>query len=704
MKKFKLLLLLALFTATMNAQETLAFDPDTVRAGQFDNGKMWTFDNPPFEYWKKTYNFQPDQKWMDFVRMSAVRLPGCTGSFVSENGLVMTNHHCARDAGTAIEKPGEGFSENGFYAKKETDERPLKDYFVDQLQKIEDITARVQAVMTKAGEADQATARDAEFKAIKAEYAEKTGWKGLELQTLTFYSGGKYALYGFKRYTDVRLVFMPELQLGLFGGEADNFSYPRYCLDMSFYRVYDNGKPLDTKANFFKFNPDGVQEGTTTFVIGNPGSTARIRTVADLAFDRDVQNPYVLNLLKNRRAVLDDYYKKKPSDEILNEIFGLANGIEAYTGQQKGLEDPYLWARRKAFEKEFKATAEKKGQLGHFEKGNPALKVWDEIADARKESRANFKVTAGLQANNFMCGHAFAWANNIVRYAELVKKGDSKGAEAIKANILREAEDVNKELDEGYLMMFLKEAQGLLGSDDEFIKTAAGVAKTEDWRLAASRLMMQTKLHDTAERQKLLDGGPDAIAKSDDPMIKLASVSRPRYTVAADADKVTKARLTTLRTTLAQTMFQCYGTSIPPDATFSLRINDGEVKSYEYNGTEAIYKTTFYGMYDRHFGNNKKAPWDLPKRWQNPNPKMLDKPLDFVTTNDIIGGNSGSAVINTKGEAIGLIFDGNPESLPGNYIYEPSKNRAVAVHAGGIVAALEHIYKAKRLHKELMGK
>jgi hypothetical protein len=220
----------------------------------------------------------------------------------------------------------------------------------------------------------------------------------------------------------------------------------------------------------------------------------------------------------------------------------------------------------------------------------------------------------------------------------------------------------------------------------------------------AANLMKNTKLHDKSERQKLLDGGADAIFKSTDPMMVLANISRPRFTEANEATKRLNGRLTSLRTKLARTLFDCYGTQIPPDATFSLRINDGQVKGYEYNGTEAIYKTTFYGMYERHFANNKKAPWDLPKRWQKPNPKILEKPMDFVTTNDIIGGNSGSAVINTKGEAIGLIFDGNPEGLVGNYIYEPSNNRAVAVHAGGIIAALEHVYKAKRLYKELMGK
>ncbi len=706
MKKLKLLLAFAFLAAALGAQEYRAFDPDTVRPGRFDNGKMWTFDNPPFEYWKQTYNFQPDQKWMDFVRMSAVRLPGCTGSFVSPEGLVMTNHHCARDAGTAIEKPGEGFSENGFYAKKATDERPLKDYFVDQLQKIEDVTERVQKAMNKAGEAGQVDAREAEFKAIKEEYGKKAGWEGLQLQTLTFYSGGKYALYGFKRYTDVRLVFMPELQLGLFGGEPDNFSYPRYCLDMSFYRVYDNGKPLDTRANYFKFNPDGVHEGTTTFVIGNPGSTARVRTVADLAYDRDLSNPFALQLLRDRREVLQSLYDKEPSDEVLNEIFGLANSVEAIAGEQKGLEDPYLWARRKAFEKEFKArAAERPAGLGTWEKGKAEpVTVWEDISAARAESRANFKEMASFQTSSFSCGHAFAWANQLVGYAEMVKKGDAKASEAMKTNILRDADDLNKTIDEGYLMMFLKEAEGRLGSDDNFIKAAKSLTKSGDWKAAAAFLMKETKLNDKAERQRLIDGGPDAIAACGDPMLKLAAISRPRFAAANDVSKSVNARLTTLRTKLAKTMFECYGTAIPPDATFSLRINDGQVKGYEYNGTEAIYRTTFYGMYDRHFGHEKKAPWNLPKRWQEPNQKILDKPLDFVTTNDIIGGNSGSAVINTKGEAIGLIFDGNTESLPGNYIYDPSRNRAVAVHAGGIVAALEHVYKAKRLHKELTGK
>jgi hypothetical protein len=696
MKKYLFLLLLNAIFLSAYAQEYRAFDSDTVKAGRFDNGKMWTFDNPPFEYWKKTYDFEPDQKWMDFVRMSALRLPGCTGSFVSASGLVMTNHHCARDAGTENEKPGDNFTENGFFAKKAGDERPLKDYYIDQLQKLEDVTARVQAAMNKAGENDQITAREAEFKAIKDEFAKKTGWTGLELQTLTFYSGGKYALYGFKRYTDIRLVFMPELQLGLFGGEPDNFSYPRYCLDMSFVRVYDNGKPLDTKANFFKFNTNGVAEGTTTFVIGNPGSTSRIRTVADLQFDRDLGNPDLLELLRNRKSVLDEIYKKTPSDGLLNEIFGLSNSIEAISGQQKGLQDPYLMARRQAFENEFKAAAEKKN-------GKDALKLWDDIAAARQESRKLFPVIGALSTSDFSCGHGFSWANLLVRWAELTKAGNTAVAGQLKNAILEVPADVNKTIDEGNLMMFFKEAEGTLGKNDDFIKEAMVVAKTTDWAVGASRLMQQTKLYDLVERQKLLDGGVEAVMNSLDPMMKLANLSRPRFTTANEANKILTSKLTGLRTKLAKSMFDIYGTNIPPDATFSLRINDGQVKSYEYNGTEAICKTTFYGMYDRYYGHNKQAPWNLPARWQMPNPKILAEPLDFVTTNDIIGGNSGSAVINTKGEAIGLIFDGNPESLPGSYMYDPTHNRAVAVHVGGMIAAMKHVYKAKRLYKELLG-
>ena len=288
-------------------------------------------------YFQKTYNFKADEKWFDEARLASLRFADyCSASFVSANGLVMTNHHCARESGTGVARKGEDLNATGFFAKTAAEERKVEGLFVDQLVKIEDITKRVQDAMSSgSSEQAQLQAREQTFSTLKQEYGQKEGWKGLELQTIMFYNGGRYALYGFKRYTDVRLVFMPELQLGFFGGDYDNFTYPRYALDCSFFRVYDNGKPLKT-THFFKFNPNGIRDGEPIFVIGNPGHTERLKTVAELEFDRDLQTPATIQLLRNRSAALQAYNVTAKNDSVLNEIFSYENSLKAYGGQLEG--------------------------------------------------------------------------------------------------------------------------------------------------------------------------------------------------------------------------------------------------------------------------------------------------------------------------------------------------------------------------------
>jgi hypothetical protein len=704
----RILFLIFLFVASSLAvQGQSPFNPDTVKAGRFDNGKMWTFDFPPVAYLEQTYGFKPTQQWLDDVRMSALRFASwCSASFVSADGLVMTNHHCARESGTSVQKPGEDFNNNGFIAASYEEERKVPNLYVDQLVKLEDITTRVQKAMEKgATDEEKVKARTDEFAAIRKEYAEKEGWKGLQLQTITFYWGGKYSLYGFKRYNDVRLVALPELALGFFGGDYDNFTYPRYCLDFSFFRVYgDDGKPLKTN-HYFKFNAKGAQEGEPVFVIGNPGSTNRQGTVAILDYFKTTPWPTTLKRFGARSKILQEYNKTAKSDSILNEIFGLENTLKAIGGMKEGLEDPYIFARRAAFEREFKAAVEKNPKL------KPQITIWDDIKATQAEIQKNY-YEAALLAPVGLNSDAYDQANLFYGYAT----AEPQRAEQMKQPLTDFKKPGVMELEKKYLAQHFRESMELLGPNHPYTQALNAIdlkkfsakefpknLNMDKHELLAEYFLKNSQVFDPKFRAGLLEKGPQAILESNDPLLVLARISGKHYKEAAARNQANNARMTTLRSKLALLLFEVYGTSIPPDATFSLRIADGVVKGYDYNGTRAPFKTTFYGLYDRYYSFDKNYPWDLPTKWQNPPAELLDKPVNFVSTNDIIGGNSGSPMINQNKEVVGLIFDGNMESLPGNYIFMPETNRTVSVHAGGIVAGLKYIYKSERLVNELLG-
>ncbi len=683
-----------LLTGFLGLAQPTPVATDSTKGGPLDLGKMWTFDSPPKDFFQKTYNFTADDKWFDESRLAALRFADyCSASFVSANGLVMTNHHCARESGTGVARKGEDLNATGFYAKTLTEERKVEGLFVDQLVKIEDITKRVQDAMSAGTE--QLQAREQAFETIKQEYGIKEGWKGLELQTITFYNGGRYALYGFKRYTDVRLVFMPELQLGFFGGDPDNFTYPRYALDCSFFRVYEAGKPLQT-THFFKFNTNGVRDGEPIFVIGNPGRTERLKTVAELEFDRDLQTPATIQLLRNRSNALQAYNATAKNDSILNEIFSYENSLKAYGGQLAGLRDASLLARKAQFEKQFKADARTKNL--------PAdqLKTWDDIAANTAQLRDLFKDASYLAPNERTTGELLAFAGVLIQYNDLLT---TRPQDAERARSLVVPPTVrNPVLEEAYLAAHLSEAQAGLGNDDPYVKAALtgpdGTARSP--KEAAAYLVKNTKLANPAFISELATR-PGAIGSSTDPMLVLARIGYPRYLKAARQARDISQKQEVLRSQLGRMLYAVYGTAVPPDATFSLRINDGIVKGYPYNGTQAPIITTFAGLYDRNYSFGDKAPWNLPARWKNPPVELLKQPMCFISTNDIIGGNSGSPMINKNREAVGLVFDGNMESLPGEFIFVPDLNRSISVHAGGMVAAMRYIYKADRLVTELTG-
>lgn len=689
------LLAISLFLGnTSNAQVKNSLD--TVQAGIYDMGKMWTFDYPPMDYFKKTYNFSPNEKWFEETRLSALRFANyCSASFVSANGLVMTNHHCARESGTDVQKPGENFNEYGFYAAKQSDERPVPGLYVDQLVKIEDITSQVQEFMAKdTTKAGLLAVRDKAYQKIISDYKTKDAWKGLELQTVQFYNGGKYSIYGFKRYKDVRLVFMPELHLGFYGGDYDNFTYPRYDLDCSFFRVYDdNGKPLKTD-HYYKFNLNGPSEDEPVFIVGNPGSTRRLSTISDLEFNRDLAIPLALTLYKNRSLALQAYNKTAKKDSITNEIFSYENSYKARKGELTGLLDPYMMARKAAFEKKFQNDLKSKPELA------AQVATWDNIAADNAEARKVYKNNFFFAPSPRITGDILTFAYALQYYVTLSRQNPAMG-ENIKKRISMMEPVRIMDIEEGFLTAYLTELVNNFGNNDPFVvKALNGKTPAE----AAKALLKSTRLNDAQTRKDLLSKDTTFINQFSDPMLDLARIAIPRYYEAATTYRGIQDRLFANRSKLGNLLFKLYGTNIPPDATFSLRINDGIVKGYEYNGTLAPAKTTFYGLYDRNYSFNKKYPWYLPKRWENPPAELLPIPLDFVTTNDIIGGNSGSPMINKDREVVGLVFDGNMESLPGAFIYIPDYNRSVGVTSVGILGALKYIYKAKRLENELRGK
>ncbi len=680
----------------------VSFDPDTVKAGRFDTGRMWTFDAPPMEYFSEAYGFQPDEEWMEHARMSAIRFDGiCSSSFVSDSGLVFTNHHCGRDYVTSVTREGENLLEEGFYAATLEEERRVDGLYVDQLYEITDVTARVHAAID-AVENEQARggAREDEIGAIIAEFDERNGMYN---EMVELFNGGRYSVYTYRRYEDVRLVMAPELDIGYFGGDPDNFTYPRYNLDVSFFRVYENDEPLDTSEFFFKWSKKGASAGDPVFVLGNPGSTTRLNTVAQLAFTRDFQFPYILNLLRSRMKVLRSFLDANPDlpdwEEQDNNYFSLSNSEKAYTGQYKGLLDSWILARKAAWEKSFRDRV----------MGDPVLSEkygdpWTEIAEARfalEPYGRDMFVFRFTRPGDWLSSANLNKAFLLQQYRFMLEQGlapDAEPAQNLAGTILSPVE-VHPDMEKGMLEAQLGELEKFLGSDDPLVKALLGMRSPY---AAAASLLQQTTVGDTDTLNALLEGAPASIAGSTDPLIKAMDGIMGRLMQMQMAAQQIMAREAGAVDRLARAVFDVYGTSIPPDATFTLRIADGVVTGYPYNGTVAPVNTTFYGLYDRWASNNGEAPWELPERWQNPPPEFdMGTPLNFISTCDIIGGNSGSPVVNKDLEVVGIAFDGNIESLPGEYIFLTELNRCISVHSAGIFEVINDLFGYKKLAEEL---
>lgn len=656
-------------------------DLENVKPGRFDQGKMWTFENPPLDYFDEAYGFRPDPEWMEDVRKSALRFASwCSASFVSENGLIMTNHHCSRSVVASVMKENENFDEDGFYASTEQEERRIESVYVDQLVMLEDITDQVLKMTS--------ISADSALLKIMDDYKVKMGWTDLILETRTFYSGGRYSLYGFKRYPDIRLVLYPEVAMGYYGGDPDNFTYPRYNLDFTFFRAYDeNGSPLQPN-NFFEFNYKGASENEAVFIIGNPGSTGRYLTMSQLYLQRDVTAPAIISFLRDRMEILDRYaetvedvYKK---DSVKNMYFSFSNSNKAYTGRLKGLNDPYLMTKKEKKEQEVRSNLTLEGP-------DP----WNEIDANINEAKKIYAELLFLSPSSSR-GKISGIMHQLYDYeAAMVDEDEIRSAE-IRIDIEDDLRKFDPVLEKALFAAILSE---LNEHSRDTYKTELLMDKSP--MLKAEEVLKTSAIFNDEAREKFFKMKAGKLAKSEDPLLQMARVLIPKYRTSSSLFGALSQENGELQKEIMNLQYQLSGVQSPPDATFSLRIADGMVKGYEYNGTKAPYLTTYYGLYDRHYSHSQKFPWNLPEKWLNPPMELLKAPLNFVCTADIIGGNSGSPVINTKGEVVGLVFDGNIESLPGYFIFDDSYNRTVAVHTGGIAAALKYIYKADRLVKEL---
>lgn len=698
-----LVVLLAVLFVNIAAAQQGAFmgkKADAPKAGQFDTGKMWTFDFPPIDYFAATYpGFNPTKEWFEKARLGAVRLQGCSGSFVSEDGLVMTNHHCARGAIDKVMKEGENLHETGFWAPTLADERKIPGAYIDQLVSIEDVTKEIlDAFNSGSTPEEQVSKRNAKMKELTDSLKAKTG---NEYQVVTFYNGGRYSLYGYKRYNDIRLVFAPETRMGFFGGDPDNFTFPRYDYDCSFYRIYEDDKPLKT-ANFFKFNPKGAEEGEAIFVIGNPGRTSRLRTVAQLEYFRDYQYSVTSNLLDNLLAIYKEYVEKHPEERVKmeNMVFGIGNSQKLFTGMLKGLRDENVMGRKRDFEANFKAKVMAKPELAQKYGA-----IWDEIAAIQKE-----KMTVFTDANMYNARGPgkpvyFGIAAEALEYAKQMSMPSDKRSPKFKDEMLDSTKakmfpaDVKTDLQAGLLRYSLELMQSLYGSSSPAVNELLGGQSPGD---AAQRILAASVVVDKEKLMQALAG--DASAVMSDPIVKFIAATDSTGMAARQKLMGLNNKESAAVQNLGTAMYDVFGTSIPPDATFTLRIADGVVKGYGYNGTIAPPFTTFYGMYDRYysFKSTTLKDWELPERWvKAPASFNYGAKLNFVGTSDIIGGNSGSPVINKNHEIVGLVFDGNIESLPSDIIYLDENYRMVAVHPEGIMEGIKSIYKATRLYDEL---
>lgn len=661
---------------------------------------MWTFDNPPTEKMKKDIGWAPDANWLEHTMLSSARLAfGCSGSFVSANGLVLSNHHCAAHCVEQLSNDKKDFIKDGFLANDMNEEKQCPAMEINRLEKISDVTAEMQKATANLDGEAFTKAKNAETAKLQTICVGADKDK-VRCDVVSLYQGGKYNMYRYHRFQDVRLVFVPEKSVAFFGGDPDNFNFPRFDLDMSLLRVYEDGKPANIKA-FLPLNTAGAREGEVVITSGHPGSTQRAFTVARLQYLRDYQLPETLEFLAEFRGILTQFQAMgvEQARESNSTLFSIENSYKALKGRREALIEPALMNAKQADE-----TA-----LRKFVAANPKLKAstgnsWDNVAKAMKELtdiREQYSMFENQRA--FISDYA-SFARTLVRAAEERAKPNAErlpeysdaNLPEVEANVLSAA-PIYPDFEKVKLGWSLTKMREHLTASDPVVVKILG---KESPQQLANTMIDQTKLGDPAVRKKLWEGGVKAIQESDDPFIKLALQVDP---VARAIRKEYETRVDSVVTKsnqkIAAARFAMLGTSIYPDATFSLRFSYGTVKGWKEAGKEVSPITNFAGAFDHATGAD---PFKLPDSWYAAKDKLnLNTPYNFASTNDIIGGNSGSPVVNKNGELVGLIFDGNIHSLGGAFGYDESLNRAVSVESAAILEALDKIYGAHALANEM---
>jgi len=664
---------------------------------------MWLYNDAPYQLLKDRYGFEPTSAWLEHIQKSSVRFnSGGSGSFISENGLIISNHHVGADALQKFSNAEHNYYRDGFYARDRKEEKRCLDLELNVLMSIEDVTERVNAAVKPDTNPEEAfAARRAVMAEIEKESLEKTG---LRSDVVTLYQGGRYHLYRFKKYTDVRLVFAPEQQIAFFGGDPDNFEYPRFDLDICLFRAYENGKPTKVE-HYLKLDSKGVSEGDLVFVSGHPGNTSRQLTMAELEYLRDQYFPYVLQRLNSLEVMLLAYSAR--SDEnarrAKDTLFGVQNSRKAREGMFAGLLDSQLMTQKQTAEQALRTA------VAQDPNAKEVLSSWYRIADAQQVIARNAQQYRLLEGAHAFNSTLFDIARTITRAVE--EKAKPNGER------LREFRDSN--LDSLELRLFSEEP---IYDDFEQVKLADSltwlvkqlghshplvqkVLAGRSPRQRAAELVLGTKLKDVALRRKLYAGTVAEVESAHDPMIELVRLVDPE---ARAVRKIIETQYEIKRQAhakITQARFALEKTNSYPDATFTLRLAFGTVRGYEENGQLIPFQTTFAGLYERAAAHHYKPPFDVPRRWINRKNKLnLHTPLNFVSTADIIGGNSGSPVVNRQGEFVGIIFDGNIQSLVLDFAYTDVQARATSVNSQAIIEALRKVYGAAELADEIVGR
>jgi hypothetical protein len=667
---------------------------------------MWLYSAPPRAQIKAKYGFDLTDAWLDHLMKSSVRFnSGGSASFVSGDGLVITNHHVGADSLQKMGSKDHNYLRDGFYAKTAAEEIKCNDLEVNVLQSIEDVTARINAaVPTTLTGGEAAAARRKIIAEVEKESKDKTG---LRSDVVTLYQGGAYHLYRFKRYTDIRLVFAPEAQAAFYGGDPDNFEFPRYDLDICFFRVYENDVAVKS-PNFLKWSDHGAVDGELTFVSGHPGRTSRLLTTPELAYLRDNQFPDQLANLKRREVLLSSWSGRSQENtrRAREDLFGIQNSRKVRDGGLAALQDPVFFGSKVAAEKAFKQ------KLADMPGGADALAAFDRIAAAQKAiagvaTRQRYlEGAAGANSTGFT-SESFLIARRLLRATdEHAKPNGERLAEYSDAR--RESFEValftDKPIYADYEIITLADSltalTSALGANDPLVLT---ILAGKSPRARAAELINGSQVRDVAFRKKLYAGGPAAVAAAKDPLIEVA---RAVDAEARSARKIAEAQTEIkqqAQAIIGKARFAVDGVNNYPDATFTLRLSYGPVAGYMENGVKVPATTNFAGLYARSAEQNNQPPFDLPPRWIEKKSALdLSVPYNVVSTADIIGGNSGSPLVNKAGEFVGIIFDGNIQSLVGDFGYEDVQARALSVHSAGILEALKKVYEVPVLVSELV--